>query len=401
MNQKRLLVPKARLIAFYLPQFHPIPENDMWWGPGFTEWINVVKALPLFQGHYQPHLPGDLGFYDLRLPEVRTAQATLARKAGIEGFCYWHYWFAGRRLLERPFNEVLRLREPDFPFCLGWANQTWTGIWHGVPNRILIEQTYPGLADYEKHFYALLDAFHDPRYIRLRGKPVFVVLEPKKLPCATEFIELWQTLASKNGLAGIHFVAHIFSTSQPYDYRSNGFEGAIAQDSFRVSNLDVWQRSLRWFLAQNGHCSLLQSALLPTRTLNRAIYMKWQKHLRPYLCRPEVIEYSEAMLHFLDHVTSEPHSYPCLVPNWDNSPRSGARAVIFHNSTPELFGRHLRKTLELVSSREFEDRIIFVKSWNEWAEGNYLEPDQRFGHQYLDIIAKEVLKVDETSLAVV
>jgi len=151
----------ARLIAFYLPQFHPIPENDNWWGKGFTEWTNVAKARPLFRKHYQPHVPADLGFYDLRLPEVRAAQAVMARSVGIEGFCYWHYWFAGKRLLERPFNEVLKSGEPDFPFCLGWANQTWTGIWHGAPNRILIEQTYPGRADYEKHFHALLEAFHD------------------------------------------------------------------------------------------------------------------------------------------------------------------------------------------------------------------------------------------------
>jgi hypothetical protein len=390
-DRRPLMVPKARLIAFYLPQFHPIPENDTWWGPGFTEWTNVAKARPMFRGHYQPRIPADLGFYDLRLPEVRAAQAALARTSGIEGFCYWHYWFAGRRILERPFNEVLRSGEPDFPFCLGWANQSWTGIWHGAPHRMLIEQTYPGRADYEKHFHALLEAFHDPRYIRLRGKPVFVVYRPTELPRASEFIEIWQTLAQRNGLEGIHFVAHVLSNNQPYDYRSYGFRGAIAADSFRISNLNVWRRSVRWYQARNGHSSLLRSALLPPVTLIRAIYLKAQKHLRPYLRRPKVYEYSEAKLSFLDHVTSEPHSYPCVVPNWDNSPRSGARAVIIHNSTAELFRQHVREALLLVAGREYEDRMIFVKSWNEWAEGNYLEPDQRLGHQYLDVLAEEVL----------
>ena len=195
----------ARLIAFYLPQFHPIPENDLWWGRGFTEWTNVAKARPLYRGHYQPRIPADLGFYDLRVPETRAAQAALARSAGIEGFCYWHYWFAGKRILERPFNEVLRLKEPDFPFCLGWANHSWTGIWHGAPNKTLIEQTYPGREDYERHFYAVLEAFHDPRYIRVRGKPLFVICRPTELPCADEFIGLWHHLAVRNGLAGVHF----------------------------------------------------------------------------------------------------------------------------------------------------------------------------------------------------
>ena len=147
------LIRQARVIAFYLPQFHPIPENDEWWGPGFTEWRNVAKARPLFRGHYQPRIPADLGFYDLRVPETRWTQAELAKSHGIEGFCYWHYWFAGRRILERPFNEVLQLKEPDFPFSLGWANQTWTGIWHGLNDKILIEQTYPGHHDYIAHFH--------------------------------------------------------------------------------------------------------------------------------------------------------------------------------------------------------------------------------------------------------
>src|SRR5437867_9476148 len=161
----------ARLIAFYLPQFHPIPENDEWWGKGFTEWTNVAKARPLFPGHYQPRIPADLGFYDLRLPEVRLAQANMAREHGIEGFCYWHYWFAGERLLERPFNEVLKSGEPEFPFCLAWANESWTGIWYGAPNRVLKAQTYPGLKDHEAHFETLLEAFADRRYITVDNKP--------------------------------------------------------------------------------------------------------------------------------------------------------------------------------------------------------------------------------------
>src|SRR6266498_1716919 len=159
---------EIRLIAFYLPQYHPIPENDEWWGKGFTEWTNVAKARSLYRGHRQPNLPADLGFYDLRLAESRFAQAELAQKYGIEAFCYWHYYFGnGKRLLERPFQEVLSSKKPDFPFCLAWANQTWTGIWHGSPNKILIEQIYPGLEDFKQHFYQVLPAFTDDRYLRI------------------------------------------------------------------------------------------------------------------------------------------------------------------------------------------------------------------------------------------
>jgi lipopolysaccharide biosynthesis protein len=193
----------ARLIAFYLPQFHPIPENDAWWGPGFTEWTNVAKARPLYKGHKQPRLPADLGFYDLRLPETRERQADMARDAGIEGFCYWHYWFGGgRRILERVFDEVLASGKPNYPFCLAWANHSWSGVWQGMPKNVLIEQTYPGPADFQAHFHAVLPAFRDPRYLTVGGKPIFLVFSALDLPDTKEFTDLWNELALKAGLPG-------------------------------------------------------------------------------------------------------------------------------------------------------------------------------------------------------
>ena len=203
---------KARVIAFYLPQFHPIPENDKWWGKGFTEWTNVAKAKPLFRGHDQPRIPADLGFYDLRMPEVREMQAELACEAGIEGFCYWHYWFGnGRMLLERPFREVLDSGKPKFPFCLGWANHSWsTKTWidkkGAVGNAVIAEQTYPGVDDYRMHFDYLLPAFKDRRYIKVDGKPIFVIFAPLDIPDVSSFISLWRRLAQEAGLNGIHFV---------------------------------------------------------------------------------------------------------------------------------------------------------------------------------------------------
>src|SRR3990172_1193224 len=212
-GQSRGQGTRARLIAFYLPQFHPIPENDEWWGRGFTEWTNTAKGRPLFKGHYQPHVPADLGFYDLRLPETRADQADMARKYGVEAFCYYQYWFAGRQLLERPFNEVLASGEPDFPFCLCWANQTWTGIWHGTPNRILVEQTYPGMEDHRRHFEALLPAFCDKRYLKVDGKPLFAIYNPMELPDTPRVLELWRGLAAKAGLPGLYLLAQHFLPS--------------------------------------------------------------------------------------------------------------------------------------------------------------------------------------------
>src|SRR5215475_4957626 len=186
------MIDTPRLVAFYLPQYHPIPENDEWWGTGFTEWTNVVSAKPVFAGHYQPHLPADLGFYDLRLPEVRQAQADLARNHGIHGFCYYHYWFQGRRLLRRPFDEVLRSGQPDFPFCLCWANENWTRVWDGSDKKLLIEQTYSADDDLA-HIRWLAPAFRDPRHIRVEGKPLFLVYRARKLPDPLRTTSLWRS----------------------------------------------------------------------------------------------------------------------------------------------------------------------------------------------------------------
>jgi len=229
---------KARVIAFYLPQFHPIPENDLWWGTGFTEWTNVAKAKPLFSGHYQPRIPADLGFYDLRVPETRLAQAEIAQAYGIEGFCYWHYWFAGEQLLERPFNDVLRTKEPKFPFCLAWANESWTGIWHGAPNRLLRAQTYPGFNDHQVHFYKLLQAFADARYMTVEGKPIFVIYRPESIPEVDRVAEFWRGLAIRSGLSGLHLVAYLhageFLSWRPQDH---GFDAALVANQERIMDI--------------------------------------------------------------------------------------------------------------------------------------------------------------------
>jgi hypothetical protein len=352
---------KARIIAFYLPQFHPIPENDEWWGKGFTEWTNVGKAKPLFKGHYQPRVPADLGYYDLRVPETREEQAKMAREAGIEGFCYWHYWFGnGKRLLERPFNEVLASGKPDFPFCLAWANHSWKGIYCGVKSKnTLIEQTYNGMEDYKQHFYTVLPAFQDKRYMTVDGKPIFLIFSPLEIPDSFEFIDCWQKLALMNGLKGIHFVAHTYFPYEINQLLSMGY------NAVNIVRLFEYQRTEISFMAKVRN------------KISREIF----KH--GYWC-----QYKDAMNCFSGVEDKEENIYPTLIPNWDHTPRTGKQGSMLKNSTPNLFYRHARKMIESVKQKEEEHRIILLKSWNEWAEGNYMEPDLRYGKGYLNALKK-------------
>ena len=352
---------KARVVAFYLPQFHPIPENDAWWGTGFTEWTNTAKARPLFRGHYQPHVPADLGFYDLRVPETRAQQAEMAERFGIEGFCYYHYWFAGKRLLNRPFDEVVASGKPKFPFCLCWANQTWSGVWHGLKDKILIAQTYPGERDHRAHFETLLPAFRDIRYIKVEGKPLFLIFLPHEIPEPKATLALWRQMAREAGLEGIYFVGN--STAQkPEDFRDMGFDATVQGPNIKFR---PWVKTWRKPLAR-----IKQSI-----DLRRGIPHRFD------------------MGNFFEQ--NKPGrqnwpSYPSLVHAWDNTPRSGSRGIVYENATPQLFKKMLQLAIDSVSHEPEGKRLIFLKSWNEWAEGNHLEPDLRDGMAYLDAL-KDVL----------
>lgn len=352
---------RARVLTFYLPQFHPIPENDEWWGPGFTEWRNVAKARPLYRGHYQPRIPADLGMYDLRVPETRAAQADLARAYGVEAFCYWHYWFGGRRILERPFNDVLRMKEPNFPFCLAWANQTWTGIWHGLSDKILIEQTYPGRDDYIAHFNAVLPAFVDDRYLRVDGKPLFYVYVPNALPNSRAFTDLWRELALKAGLGGLYLVAAGPSSWSP---RQFGFDAAVDSS---VPPVDHWH---------------------PVSTPIARFKWEWKN----LLGRPNIHRFEDVSNDYVNRVGAAPHvtQHPCLIPDFDNTPRSGINGLVLHGATPELFRQQVRKVMSIGQDVPLERRLVFLKSWNEWAEGNYMEPDVRYNRAYLEALRDEV-----------
>ena len=356
----------VRAIAFHLPQFHPVPENDEWWGKGFTEWTNVVRAKPLFAGHYQPHLPADLGFYDLRVPEVRAAQAELAATYGIYGFCYYHYWFHGRRILERPVNEILKSGEPDFPFCLCWANENWTRRWDGWDREILLEQHY-SFEDDVAHIRGLIPIFEDPRYIRVMGKPLFLVYRVSQLPDPKKTTDIWRGEAERAGLGGL-FLVRVESHSQSGDPQEIGFDCSL---EFQPN---------------------LSAELLQKRIVRR----KWWHRRQLGTAEPAfydnlIYEYEDLARSALSGPPATYTRIPCVCPGWDNSPRRKDGGFIFVNSTPELYGRWLREEVDrlrkddesnhgLISPRS----LVFINAWNEWAEGNHLEPCERWGRAYLE-----------------
>lgn len=365
---------KARVIAIYLPQFHPIPENDEWWGKGFTEWVNVTQAKPLFKEHYQPRIPRDLGFYDLRMAEVRQAQARLAKNAGIEGFMYWQYYFGcGKMLLERPFEEVLESGDPDFPFCLGWANHSWqTKTWKCNTGRkdgktMIMEQMYNGVEQYTAHFYYNLPAFKDKRYITVDGKPIFVIWNPKD---HSEEISLmlstWRRLAAQNGLQDIHFIARQFMDSTVEDLLKMGFD-AVYQERTANAMYDGRFETFKHHL-MNGL----------NKTIGRKILL--DKH-----------DFQKCFRHLANKEASKREVYPSLLAGYDRSPRAGRNAQLFYNFTPKSWREHIKDVLSYVKLKDKEHNIIFLKSWNEWGESNYMEPDIKYGTSMLDVLKEELV----------
>lgn len=360
---------KSQVIAFYLPQYHPTLHNDVWWGKGFTEWTNVAKAKPLFHGHYQPKIPADLGFYDLRLPLVREQQVQLAKEAGVTGFCYYHYWFGnGEQELEMPFNEVVTSGKPDFPFCLCWANETWSRKFWDKDGNVsgkedLAVQKYLGEVDDRQHFLALLNAFKDKRYIRIDGRMVFMIYKPLLFEDVTRFIRLWNSLSKDNGLDGFYFVAYSTKGEAEYDQLKRlGFD-AVCSCGIGYGKQTTIEKYYRKIV------SLLTN-------------------------RPRTFSYKKMIPQFVgDFEQNHDDVFPTLIPNWDHTPRSKDHGYLYTNSTPQLFYEHAVDVLSRIAHKPMDKRITFLKSWNEWGEGNYMEPDLKFGHGYIDALRDAIRDV--------
>lgn len=360
---------KPQIIAFYLPQYHPFKENDEWWGRGFTEWTNVGKAKPLFKGHNQPRVPTELGYYDLRLPIIREQQAELAREAGVTAFCYWHYWFGnGKRLIPEVFDEVLDTGKPDFPFCLGWANHSWYAKnWNAdgtTTERLLMEQTYPGIEDEKMHFAYLLKAFKDSRYLKIDGRPLLYIFAPQDLP--KEYLCNFREWAKAEGFPGLYVVANISKPSyQEEQAMTDGYDAISHQR-----------------LASNLH-----EGNTTKDKIIRQLQIRWEKVKGVLFHRPPfMVDYSKCYHSLIRECDKKENVIPVLLPQWDHTPRSGWNGSLLVNATPSIFYKHINEALAAV--REKTHPILFLKSWNEWGEGNMMEPDMTYGRGFIEALRK-------------
>ena len=361
---------KPTVIAFYLPQFHPFKENDEWWGKGFTEWTNVGNAKPLFKGHYQPRVPADLGYYDLRLSDVRIQQAEMAKEAGITAFCYWHYWFGGKQLMNDIFDGVLASGSPDFPFCLGWANHSWYAkTWDkNSPNKLLIEQTYPGIDDMKNLFQYLLKAFKDSRYLKIDGKPLLFIFDTEDIPA--DYISNFRKWTKEAGFEDLYVAGYLLHTNyNKQEILSKGINSIVFNrywdvDTRMIKKLGIW--GARLFELRNRFY---------TKVLKRPAH---------------VLDLNKSMKYLITNEEYQTNVIPQILTGFDHSPRSGRRGYIFNNYSPLSLYNHATQALNAIKDREESKQIVFVKSWNEWAEGNYLEPDLKFGHQFINALKRAI-----------
>lgn len=365
---------KTKILAFYLPQYHPTPENDEWWGKGFTEWSNVAKTTPRFKGHHQPHLPADLGFYDLRLDEVRKAQAVMAIDFLVSGFCYYHYWFNGKLLLERPLEEVINSGSPDFPFCLCWANENWTRAWDGLDKQSLVSQEY-STSDNKNHIEWLTKRFKDARYIKIQGSPVLLIYRPDSIPNAEELLLSWRNHVKNAGFPGLYVCAvkNSFVQVDDHDLISKGYDAVVdfqpnRADFPRPNNfLNLMFEFARRFLPKGLYQLLKLSG-------NAAKKISYTAMVDALLKKPWPSSYKK---------------FPCIFPSWDNSARRKTSTII-QNDSPKTYGKWLKNSLENVANYPEEERIVFINAWNEWAEGCHLEPDKKNGYKFLNETKKVV-----------
>jgi len=359
---------KIKPIAIYLPQFHPIAENDEWWGKGFTEWTNVVKAKPRFEGHYQPHLPADLGFYDLRLEEARLAQEQLAKAYGIFGFCYYHYWFNGKRMLYEPLDRKLKNPNEDLPFMMCWANENWTRTWDGLDKEVLLHQEY-GFEDDAAHIQHLISYFKDDRYIKVNGKPMFIIYRPSFFPDIEKTIAIWRTAVKEAGFPDL-YIGYSQNGVGQYEPTSTVFDFAF---EFQPNALNM------------------PTLMSHPRTFVERVMRRIKKKIKVKVADLNYyIDYSNFMSRQMQNGFKK-MVYPGITPMWDNSARRKENPFILQDSTPEKYKVWLSHIKENYPWNSVPEHFLFINAWNEWAEGNHLEPCQRWGTAYLEV-TKEILK---------
>lgn len=370
-----------KIIAFYLPQFHEIPENNEWWGDGFTEWVNVKKALPLFEGHYQPRIPLDSAYYNLLDDKVKAWQIKLAKDYGIYGFCFYHYWFNGHKLLERPVEQFLENISLDHPFCICWANEHWTQAWVSKESKVLIEQAYGEREDWEAHFYYLLPYFKDNRYIKNDGRPLFVIYRPELIECLNEMLDCWEELAQENGIPGIDFA-----------YQHIGFDRGKNRDGSRFTFNIEYQPMYAYYDLTKDRFKTLKSI---RRYVLSVIERRFKIDLRGI--RPGgvlKISYDALWEEILKRTPSDEKSIPGAYVDWDNTARKGVKGSVYLEATPAKFQKYLSQQIR--NTRDiYKKDMLFLFAWNEWAESGYLEPDEKYGYSYLEALKKALIENNE------
>ena len=376
-----MVANSAKIIAMYFTQLHAIPENDEWWGKGFTDWDNVRRAKPLFDGHYQPRVPLGSNYYDQSRMETIRGQIELAKRYGIYGFCHYHYWFDGKQLLETPTNLFLQNTDLDFPFCLSWANETWSKRWDGRDHDILIRQTHPPTEEsWSRHFDYLIKAWSDERAIKIDGKPVFIIYRPQKIDKIESMLAFWNKKAKESGLKGVYYIFQ-----KQYELSDNAclrsfdaefqFQPFEAIHSAGYSQGAIYKQRMRQLIEK-----------LP-KIAQSFIWSLWASSKKNYT----IHQYDKVWSQIIrNSMKSSAETFPGVFVDWDNTARYGSRATIIDGASPERFKYWFSKLIEIVSNRPDDMNYVFLNAWNEWAECAYLEPDERYGYEYLEAI-KDVM----------
>ncbi|MDY0210637.1 MAG: glycoside hydrolase family 99-like domain-containing protein [Acholeplasma sp.] len=369
-----------KIIAFYLPQFHRIQENDTWWGEGFTEWVNVKKATPLFKNHKQPRIPLNENYYDLSEPAVMDWQISLANKYGIYGFCFYHYWFNGHLLLQKPVEDFLNDKTKNIHFCLSWANEHWTNAWVSSESKVLMHQTYGDKESWVKHFNYLFDFFQDERYIKEDNRPIFIIYRPELIDSLEEMLNTWQELAIQNGFDGIKFVYqhisyHLYNKKKEelFDY-SIEYQPTYAQVLHRRGSYE----KLRMF----------------KRKISLLLEKKFGIDVRHYGNKLTHFDYDVIWNYILNATPSSSKSIPGAFVNWDNTPRRNQRGIVYDGFSIDKFQHYLSKQIKNTKEKYKTDKL-FIFAWNEWAEGGYLEPDNEYDYGVLEAIRSALIENDE------
>lgn len=359
-----------KIITFYLPQFHAIPENDEWWGKGFTEWVNVKQAVPLFEGHRQPVIPEEQNYYNLLDDQVKQWQIDLAKSAGIYGFCFYHYWFGGKLMLERPIEQYLANKNLDFPFCLCWANPPWTKVWAGKSSSILIDQDYGSEEQWEQHLQYFLPYFRDDRYIREEGRPLLVIYEPAKIPRLEAFVSFMRKRMEEEGFPGIRLLYQYYVTPETDQKLRPLFDYCIEfQPVYGLQKLE--NHSATNFL----------------KKINEGVDKVFGVRLSDFNKKLRITDYDQLWEAILEMQPVDEKSLPGAFVNWDNTPRRGEAGRVVTGGSPDKFYAYMKKQIER-AKEVYHTEYLFITAWNEWSEGSYLEPDQEHGRAWLEAVAR-------------